>query len=331
MTSLKKVKAAVIGGGAFGETHLRTLAGMPQVEIAGLYTLEAARGEELAARYGGRSYPSLDALASDDSIELVTIATPEQHHLEPFRTVAAAGKAIYIEKPLATSLTEAREIVELSRGLTAMSGHCLRFEHRLVSLFEKLQGVAKHHLSFRDRRTRLEKETYGRVHPAYSMLCHEIEISNAFAESRFRRVLAMETRFSEGQIDGMTILIEYENGVTSSVEGGWYLPKQNGCIENDFATIVSAAGVDEVQMPQLGLYSITGEGVSIPNLAYGHSIYGVEYGPLRAAFDYLTSCMAQGRQPQIATVEDAFHAVELIEAALRSIKEGRWITRSEIS
>ena len=69
--------------------------------------LEADRGEALCDRYGGRRFSSLDELAADPSIEMVTIATPENAHFDPFRVLAGHGKAIYVEKPLATSLDEA--------------------------------------------------------------------------------------------------------------------------------------------------------------------------------------------------------------------------------
>jgi predicted dehydrogenase len=190
--------------------------------------------------------------------------------------------------------------------------------------------VPKHHLAFRDRRTRHEKETYSRVHPAYAMLCHEIELSNAFAESRFKRVIAMQTHYSEGQVDGITIMIEYENGVTSSVEGGWYLPTQKACIENDFVSVVSAAGVDELIMPHTAYFRLDEQGMDIPNLYYGHSVYGVEYGPVRAAFDYMVRCLIEGKTPEISTIEDAYNAVELIAAALHSVELNRWVTREEL-
>ena len=321
------IRAAVVGGGAFGEMHLRTFLSMPRVDVAGVYTLESARGQELCQRYGGRNYTSLEELAADPAIDLVSIVTPESQHVEACRILAVPNKALYIEKPLATSLSEARTIRDLVASVPAMSGHCLRFEPRLVQVFERLRGVPRHHLSFRNRRSREEKDTYGRVHPAYAMLCHEVELSNAFADSPFKRVIAMETRFSGGQVDGMTILIEYENGVTSSVEGGWYLPRQKGCIENDFVSILSAAGIDEIALPHLGSYRLSDAGLEISNLHYGHSIYGVEYGPLRSALDYLVHCILTQTPPAISTITDGFHAVELIETALQSVRENRWIER----
>jgi predicted dehydrogenase len=257
----KIVRAAVVGGGAFGEVHLRTLYSMPQVEVGGVYTLDRARGQELCKRYGGRNYQSLESVGQDSSLDLVIIATPEHSHLEPFQVLAAHGKAIYVEKPLATSLAQAKEILDLSSSVLAMSGHCLRFEARLAQVFERLQSVPKYHLSFRDRRTRNEKEIYSRTHPIYVLLCHEIELSNAFAQSLFKRVVALPTQFSEGQVDGITILIEYENGVTSSIDGGWFLPGQKNCTDNDFVSIVSGAGVDELSLPQLDYFRLDGNGM----------------------------------------------------------------------
>jgi predicted dehydrogenase len=325
------LKVAVVGGGAFGEEHLKTFASMPQVEVGGVYTLESERGAELCARYGGRNYASLQELAQDESLSLVSIATPEDRHVEPFKVLAENGKAIYVEKPLATSLDEARQMLEYSRRVPSMSGHLLRFEQRIAAVYQKLRGVEKHHFQFRNRRTRLEKETYGRVHPAYVMQCHEIELSNAFAASTFKRVIAMETHYSPGQVDGISILIEYENGVTSSIEGGWYLPAQSNCIENDFISIVSSQGVDELTMPNLAHFQIDEGGFKPQNSFYGYEVYGVQYGPLRAAFDYFITCIQQNQAPEIATIQDAYNAVELIEAALRSIKENCWIARSEIA
>ena len=87
-------RVAVVGGGAFGECHLRTFHSMPHVEVAGLYTLEQDRAQALCRRYGGQCYASLDQLASDTHVDLVSIATPEDAHFEPFQVLADAGKAI---------------------------------------------------------------------------------------------------------------------------------------------------------------------------------------------------------------------------------------------
>ena len=324
--TLHITRAAVIGGGAFGECHLKTFYGMPHVEVAGLYTLEQDRGDALCRRYGGKCYESLDELACDPTIDLVSIATPEDAHFESFKFLAEKKKAIYVEKPLATSLAEAAEMLELSRSIIAMSGHCLRFESRLAQVFAQQGSLGRlRHMSFRNKRVHSEKDVYGRVHPAYALFVHELELSNAFARDRFKRVCALETRFSEGQVDGMNILIEYHNGVTCSVEGGWYMPTQGSLKENDRCSLDFEAGVFEIALPNMGFTFLSSKGFQFVNQQYEFNVYGMEFGALRSAFEYMVQCIQNHTQPEISTIRDGFEAVRLVEAALQSAKTGQWV------
>jgi len=326
MQTLQPVRAAVVGGGAFGECHLKTLASMADVELVGLYTLEQDRGQQLCDQYGGSCFASLDELASDPSIDMVTIATPEDAHFDSFKVLAEHGKAIYVEKPLATSLAEAREMLELSRSITAMSGHCLRFESRLAQVSAQREQLGRlRHLSFRNKRRHAEKTIYGRVHPAYALFCHDIELSNALAGEPFKRVCALETRFSEGQVDGMNILIEYPGGATTSIEGGWLLPTQEAVAENDRFSLDFEAGTFEIALPNMSFSFLDSTGYRFFNQQYEHSVYGMEFGALRSALEYLVACLRNQAVPEISTIEDGFQAVRLIEAALESARTGRWV------
>lgn len=326
MSVTQPVRVAVVGGGAFGECHLKTFHAIPRVEIAGLYTLERDRGEELCRRYGGTCFQSLDELASDPKIDLVSIATPENAHYEPFKLLAEKKKAIYVEKPLATSLAEARQMLDLSRPIIAMSGHCLRFESRLAHVFAHRDQLGRlRHMSFRDKRTLAEKTVYGRVHPAYCLLCHEIELSNAFAQDRYKRVCAMETCFSGGQVDGMNILIEYHNGVTSSIEGGWLLPTQDSLRENDRCTLDFECGTFEISLPNLSFTFVSPQGYQFVNQQYEYNVYGMEFGALRSAFEYMIQCIESQTQPEISTIQDGYEAVRLVETAIQSARIGQWI------
>ncbi len=326
MSTIHPLKAAVVGGGAFGECHLKTWSAMPHVSVVGLYTLEPERGEALCRKYGGKNYDSLDELACDPAIDVVSIATPEDAHLEAFKVLAEANKAVYVEKPLATSLTEAREMLDLSRSIIAMSGHCLRFESRMAQVFSQRDRLGQlRHMSFRNKRRHREKDVYGRVHPAWALLCHEIELSNALAQDPFKRVCALETRFSDGQIDLMNILIEYHNGATSSIEGGWVMPSQESLAENDRCSIDFEHGTFEVAIPSLGFTFLDSHGLQLMNHQYEFSVYGMEFGSLRSAFEYMSQCVQDQVQPDISTIQDGYEAVRLIEAALQSAETGQWV------
>jgi UDP-N-acetylglucosamine 3-dehydrogenase len=323
---LRLTRAAVVGGGAFGECHLKTFHGMPHVQVAGLYTLEKDRGEALCHRYGGKHFQSLEELATDPTIDLVSIATPEDAHFDSFKVLAEQNKAIYVEKPLATSLAEASEMLDLSRSIIAMSGHCLRFESRMAHVFRQQDKLGRlRHMSFRNKRLHREKQVYGRVHLAYALLCHELELSNALAQDRFKRLCALETQFSEGQVDGMNILIEYHNGATCSIEGGWYLPTQGSLQENDLCSLDFETGTFEIELPNLGFTFLSSEGYEFFNQQYEFNVYGMEFGALRSALEYMVACIQRQTQPEISTIADGYEAVRLVEAALQSARTGQWV------
>ncbi|MCC6424315.1 MAG: Gfo/Idh/MocA family oxidoreductase [Phycisphaerales bacterium] len=326
------LRAAVVGGGAFGECHLKTYASMPQVQLAGLYTLEADRARDLTQKYGGRAYSSLQELAADPSIDIVSIATPENAHFEAFGLLAKNKKSIYVEKPLATDLAEGRKMVELSQSIIAMCGHCLRFESRLAHIFSQRPQLGRlNHMSFKDRRPRQHKVVYGRVHPAYVLLCHEIELANAFAGVPFKRLCAMESHFSPGQIDGISILIEYPGNLTCLIEGGFYLPNQPAVEENDQITLDFENGSYSLVMPHTGFTFLGPQGNRFINQHYENTVYGMEFGALRAALDYFTHCVRTQSRPTISTIEDGYNAVVVATAAIESAKSGKWIEKGAVS
>lgn len=324
------LRAAVVGGGAFGECHLKTYASMPQVQVAGLYTLETDRARELCQKYGGRPYASLQELASDPAIDIVSIATPENAHFEAFQILAQHKKAIYVEKPLATDLAQAKQMVELSQPLIAMCGHCLRFESRLAHIFNQRPQLGRlHHMSFKDRRPRQHKVVYGRVHPVFVLLCHEIELANAFAGAPFKRVCAMESHFSPGQIDGIGLLIEYPDNLTCLIEGGFYLPSQQAVEENDQITLDFENGSYSLLMPHTGFTFLGPQGNRFINQHYENTVYGMEFGALRAALDYFTHCVRTQTRPAISTIEEGYNAVVVAAAAVESAKAGKWIQNTK--
>ena len=123
----------------------------------------------------------------------------------------------------------------------------------------------------------------------------------------------------------MNILIEYHNGVTSSIEGGWYLPTQESLKENDRCTLDFEGGTFEIALPNLGFTFLSSEGYHFLNQQYEFNVYGMEFGALRSALEYMVRCIESQTQPEISTIQDGYEAVRLVEAALQSAKNGQWI------
>jgi predicted dehydrogenase len=114
-----------VSPGRWGRKLLDAAKDSPRLRFAGVASRDSAKAAEIAAAYGGRPYPTYEALLADPQIEAVLVATP--HFLHHPQTVAAlrAGKHVFVEKPISTTLSEAEEMLRVSRetGRVLAVGH----------------------------------------------------------------------------------------------------------------------------------------------------------------------------------------------------------------
>jgi len=109
---MERVKIAIIGLGWFGEIHCDAISGIPNLEIAALCTRNESRLAELSKKYGVKdTYTDYrDVLARDD-IDAVSIVTMWDQHTDPTVAALAAGKHVFLEKPMASTVEDCRKIV----------------------------------------------------------------------------------------------------------------------------------------------------------------------------------------------------------------------------
>ena len=113
------IRIAVIGCGYVFDHYMTTIADHPAIEIAGVYDLDRERAERVGAFYGLPVYEGVNEPLTDPSISIVANLTSIESHLEVSRAAIEAGKHVYSEKPLATTMDEAHALVDLAaaRGM----------------------------------------------------------------------------------------------------------------------------------------------------------------------------------------------------------------------
>ncbi len=108
------MKWALIGYGGMGRWHVEKLRTLPEFEIAGVYDILPER-REAAVKDGLTAYDSLESLLADASVELVTIATPNDLHRPIAIQAMAAGKHVISEKPVTLSSRDLQAMIDASR------------------------------------------------------------------------------------------------------------------------------------------------------------------------------------------------------------------------
>ncbi len=115
----------IVSPGRWGRKLLDAVKDSPRLKLAGVFSRNAANAAAIAEGYGGVVYPSFEALLADPVVEAVLLPTP--HFLHHPQTVAAlrAGKHVFVEKPIATSVAQAEDMIRIGEetGRMIAVGH----------------------------------------------------------------------------------------------------------------------------------------------------------------------------------------------------------------
>ena len=120
---MKPVKTGVIGCGAISDIYLQNMINrFGTLEVAACSAKHRENAEKKAAQYGIRAADTAEMLA-DPEVEMIVVLTPAPSHYELVRQSLLAGKHVYLEKPLGTELSQAKDMIALakSKGLLLAS------------------------------------------------------------------------------------------------------------------------------------------------------------------------------------------------------------------
>jgi len=132
----ESLRGGVIGAGVFGGYHARQYARLPGVVLSGVFDPHPDRAAAVAVPLSGRAFNDLDAFLAE--VDVVTVASPASFHAEQALAALAAGKPVYIEKPIATSVAAGEQVRALAaaKGLVVACGHQERVQSRAMGLLD---------------------------------------------------------------------------------------------------------------------------------------------------------------------------------------------------
>jgi UDP-N-acetylglucosamine 3-dehydrogenase len=130
---MDRLRIGVIGLGWFGEIHAETIVGVPSLELTALCTRTPDRLAAMGEKFGVRKlYRDYADMLADPDIDAVSICTMWDQHREPAITALQAGKHVFLEKPIASTVADAEAITAASKGARGklFIGHIVRFNPR---------------------------------------------------------------------------------------------------------------------------------------------------------------------------------------------------------
>ncbi len=219
LPSQDPIPVAVVGVGVFGRNHARVYKELEQqgegVRLAGVVDLNLDRADAVAREFGCRAFGSVEQMLTTHSeVRAASVATPTVHHLAVARALMDAGVDVLIEKPLAASLAEADELVEIAGAnqRVAQVGHLERFNPAIQATFPLLTQP----MFFEVHRLSVFTPRSLDVDVVLDLMIHDLDIVLSFANSPVKEVRAVGLPILSGKVDIANVRLELESGCVAN-------------------------------------------------------------------------------------------------------------------
>jgi UDP-N-acetylglucosamine 3-dehydrogenase len=328
---MKKVRIAVVGIGWFGEIHCDAISAIPSFELAALCTRTESRLAEMGQKYGvTQLYTDYDELLANPDIDAVSIVTMWDQHTEPTLAALAAGKHVFLEKPMAHTVADCQKICEAAEKAKGhlMVGHICRFNPRYAAAKEQIaSGAIGKVLSMNSRRNipaAWTPEILNKIGPITGDAIHDTDLMLWFTGARVVSAYAqtVDLRGLKNPDIGQT-MYRFDNGATAILETVWCMPEKTPFDIDERMSVIGSEGFVHIQdtFPNIGI--CTKDGFRSPDTTYWPTRHGVTSGALREELSYFANCCATGTPPSIITPEESMAALQATLAAEESAATGQ--------
>ena len=333
------LRVGLAGLGRFGKLHAAVLRAMPDVVLAAVCDPRADEVSAMLARHpDARGFELLEAMLAEASLDALFVVTPEQLHAEQVLAALRRGIPVFVEKPLALSSDDAKELIATanSANVPLQVGFVLRFDLQHSLLKAALaRGDLGDVVSIRAKRntSRAWFPDYGdRAHTMYETAIHDVDLLLWYAASPVGRVFAVERNLSGMRYpDGCWALLEFASGAVGMIETSWLVPAGapanvvtpawRGTIDAEIE-VIGSAGTSRIRLLDGPLSLWRDEFTANPETGLWPEIGGSIGGALREEVAHFLQRVRGGGPESVASVADALAGLRVIEAIVASAARG---------
>lgn len=240
---MNTIGVALIGSGYISHYHACGLRKLPGIELRALCSLDGKAAELFAKKYGIETVTErIDDLTNREDIQAVIVSTPNKFHAPYAIEFMKSGKDVFVEKPMAMSASQGREMIECARdtGRILTVGHMWRFDTEVNYIRDllksgKLGTIVKTkgygiHVNWGPSGWFVDKDLAGGGALA-DMGVHAIDaVRYLLGDPRPKEVYAkISTQFGDYDVDDTSVvMITWDTGTVSIIESGWWHPHADG-------------------------------------------------------------------------------------------------------
>lgn len=328
------MRVAVVGTGYWGRNHVRVwreLLDEGAIDDLVLFDIHRPTVERLSRDFGLPVAPDMDSIVHGDA-DAVDIITPTATHAEMGIEVMRAGKDLFVEKPMAQTAEEARRMVAVAEetGRILMPGHIFRYHGALNALHRMIRrGDLGEVLQIHTHRTtlRIPRTDMGVL---LALGIHDVDIcAHLLGEMPGTIYCETQENHVEGIEDTAFILLSFPGGTKAFIHESWTYPVGEKTRRLAVIGRRMSALIDYLRPTEIVIFDRRideTDGMALRD--EGHRAEMVTYAePLAEELrDFVRA--VRTREPPASDMRVGLLSVEMIEAAARSVGEGRPVTFS---
>lgn len=332
-----ETKIAVIGAGFMGSMHAAIFARAPGARLVAVVDRNLDLARSVAAHHPDcRAYATCDELLAAETLDLVSICTPDYLHRDVAIAVARKGIDIFVEKPIASTLEDAEAMVAAAEeaGVKLGVGYLLRFDPRYANARDLIRegkiGRAIHLYARRNSARTEGPKRYGGTLPlALHVTVHDVDLVLWLLEGQEPvSVYAQTTDILLGDIgtqDSLAAVVRFSGGTIVTFESAWSLPAGARHMIDARLEFIGTEGSFEVQCGDSGLYFADANASREIDTQHWPFFDGAVRGDLREELHGVLRWIRDEAEP-VATGRDAIRSLVLTRAMMESAATGRVVT-----
>jgi predicted dehydrogenase len=210
----KRNRVAVVGVGEFGRNHVRVWSAMEGAELVGVVDTNEDRARQIAAEFGTRVIPSVEALAAERA-DAVSLAVPTKEHAALGCRLLEAGLDVLVEKPMAASLDEADRLIASAKraGRILQVGQVERFNPAVAAA----QKIVQRPLFFEVHRLGIFTPRSLDIDVIYDVMIHDLDLLLALVNTPVVDLRAVGIPVITDKVDIAHARVEFATGAVANV------------------------------------------------------------------------------------------------------------------
>ncbi|MFH1317228.1 MAG: Gfo/Idh/MocA family oxidoreductase [Candidatus Woesearchaeota archaeon] len=322
---MEKLNFAVIGTGNMGKNHVRLLNEIDNVNLVAISDANSEQLNKISSIYKVKQYIDYKNMLDSEKLDAVIIAVPTSMHKKVAFDVIEKGINILIEKPIASTVEDAQDIISKARekNVKLMVGHVERFNPAVTELKKRIDNKELGKIyKFSVARSSPFPARILDVGVVIDLAVHDLDIISNINNSRITHIYAQtEKRIHSSNEDMLCSQLSFENGVIGLLNIDWLTP-----VVIRELSITGEKGMFKLNYLTQELYFYKNS--ASEDYDYSSSILSVTAGdmmklniqkqePLRLELESFIDCIKENKDPKV-TGDQGLLALELALKILES-------------